>query len=163
MIFISSFISNSIYSAESDSDSAYIIGTDDITHLLGIKQSSFKTGFIALKKAKKYEKKGKRKKAEKKFNKAVKFLTLANNENPFQPTILSLLGFSLNKVEDIAMAEIYYLQGLEIEPSHMILNEYLGKLYVKTKRKSMAKERLKVLKNCNCEGFGELRTLIEQQ
>ena len=134
-----------------------------IVFLLKNKQNNFKIGFKALLKAKKYQKKGKKKKAEDRFNKAVKFLTLANEDNPNQPDILNLLGFSLKKVGDFAMAEIYYLQGLDIDPNHIGINEYLGKLYIESKRINLAKERLKILETCKCEEFEELKTLIAQQ
>ena len=56
--------------------------------------------------------------------------------------------------------EKYYLQGLAIEPKHNGINEYLGELYVVTNRVNLAKERLKVLENCNCEEYGELKEII---
>jgi len=143
---------NSVYSAP-----------NDFSHMLGIKQNDFKTGFIAVKKAKKYLKKKKIKKAEKKFNKAIKYLTLANEKYPFEPAILSLLGFSLIYVGDLDMAEIYFLQGLEIEPNHIYINKDLGELYIKTKRINMANEQLKILETCKCKEFEELKALIEQQ
>ena len=59
------------------------------------------------------------------------------------------------------MAEIYYKQGLEIDPNHNGINEYLGELYVQTDRSDLAKERLKVLENCNCEEFNELKQVID--
>ena len=59
------------------------------------------------------------------------------------------------------MAEIYYLEGLNIDPNHNGINEYLGELYVQTNRMDLAKERLAVLKNCNCEEFQELKEIIE--
>ena len=59
------------------------------------------------------------------------------------------------------MAEIYYLQGLDINPNHISINEYLGELYVQTNRISMAKDRLKILENCNCEEFEELSNAIK--
>ena len=58
---------------------------------------------------------------------------------------------------------IFYLQGLEIEPSHVGINEDLGELYIKTNRISLAEERLKVLETCKCQEFKDLKTLIEQQ
>ena len=58
-------------------------------------------------------------------------------------------------------AEIYYILGLEINPNHLGINEYLGELYVVTNRMSLAKERLEVLKNCNCEEFQELKEIID--
>ena len=133
------------------------------THMLGVKQSDFKTGFIAVKKAKNYLKKGKIKKAKEKFNKAIKYLTLANEEYSYEPAILGLLGFSLINVGDFDMAEIYFLQGLEIEPKHIYINKDLGELYFKTKRINMAKEQLKILETCKCKEFEELKALFEQQ
>ena len=41
--------------------------------------------------------------------------------------------------------EKYYLLGLEINPNHVGINEYLGELYVATNRLDLAKERLKIL------------------
>ena len=51
--------------------------------------------------------------------------------------------------------------GLKIEPYHKGINEYLGELYVVTNRMDLAKERLNVLKNCNCEEYEELKEIIE--
>ena len=59
------------------------------------------------------------------------------------------------------MAEIYYLEGLNLDPNHKGINEYLGELYVQTKRIELAKERLSVLKGCNCEEYNELKEIIE--
>ena len=160
LILFSLICYNSVYSASTKVGKG---GREDISHLLGIKQSDFKTGFIAIKKAKKYIKKAKIKKAKIQFNKAIKYLTQANNANPYEPAILELLGFSLKNVGDFDMAEIYFLQGLEVEPNHIYINEHLGELYVVTKRLNMAKDRLKILETCQCEEFVELKTLIEQQ
>ena len=49
------------------------------------------------------------------------------------------------------------MQGLEIEPNHNGINEYLGELYVVTNRMDMAKERLNVLKSCNCEEYNRTK------
>ena len=61
------------------------------------------------------------------------------------------------------MAEVYYSQGLEIDPNHVGINEYLGELYVETNRIDLAKQRLEILKNCNCEEYRELKELIENK
>ena len=50
---------------------------------------------------------------------------------------------------------------MEIDPTHIGINEYLGELYVATQRIDLAKERLEVLKNCNCEEFQELKEIID--
>ena len=115
-----------------------------------------------IKKAKKLEKKGKIKKAEKYYRKAIKYLLKANAENPANPDTLNYLGFTHRKVGNFEDAEIYYLVGLEIAPSHKGINEYLGELYVNTNRIEKAKERLKVLEGCNCEEYEELQTAITQ-
>ena len=85
----------------------------------------------------------------------------SNKENPDQPDTLNYLGFSYRKVGDYTMAEIYYLEGLNLDPNHKGINEYLGELYVQTKRIELAKERLSVLKGCNCEEYNELKEIIE--
>ena len=85
----------------------------------------------------------------------------SNKEKPNQPDTLNYLGFAYRKVGDFKMAEIYYLQGLDIDPGHKGINEYLGELYVQTDRIDLAKERLQVLKNCNCEEYQELKEVIE--
>ena len=59
------------------------------------------------------------------------------------------------------MAEIYYLEGLNLDPNHKGINEYLGELYVQTNRIDLAKERLDILKNCNCKEYIELKEIIE--
>ena len=52
--------------------------------------------------------------------------------------------------------------GLKIKPDHNGINEYLGELYVKTGRMGLAKERLEILKNCNCEEYNELKEVIDK-
>ena len=51
--------------------------------------------------------------------------------------------------------------GLKINPNHTGINEYLGELYIATNRIDLARERLKVLENCNCEEYAELKDIIE--
>ena len=51
---------------------------------------------------------------------------------------------------------------MELKPKHEGINEYLGELYVQTGRIELAKERLEVLKGCNCEEYDELKELIEK-
>ena len=61
------------------------------------------------------------------------------------------------------MAEIYYLMGLEINPKHVGLNQYLGNLYVSTNKIDLALERLKILKDCNCEEYSNLKMIIDNK
>ena len=73
---------------------------------------------------------------------------------------MNYLGFTTRKLGDYENGEKYYLQGLSIEPKHKGINEYLGELYVATNRINLAKKRLEVLKDCNCEEFEELKEII---
>ena len=110
--------------------------------------------------AKKYEKKDKNKKANDKYKKALKLLIKSNIAKPNNADTLNYLGFTTRKLGDFAKGEEYYLQGLAIEPNHKGINEYLGELYVVTNRINLAKERLEVLKDCNCEEYTELKEII---
>jgi tetratricopeptide (TPR) repeat protein len=114
-----------------------------------------------IKSAKKYEKKGKTEKAQKKYAKAQKLLLKSNDKKPLQADTLNYLGFTTRKLGDFKGGEKFYLQGLQIEPYHNGINEYLGELYVVTNRMDMAKERLEVLKTCNCEEYDELKEIID--
>ena len=111
--------------------------------------------------AKKYEKKGKTEKAKKRYTKAQKLLLKSNEKKPLQADTLNYLGFTTRKLGDYEGGEEFYLQGLQIEPNHNGINEYLGELYVATNRMDMAKERLEVLKTCNCEEYDELKEIID--
>ena len=78
------------------------------------------------------------------------------------PDILNYLGFTLRKTGKFQEAEKFYLAGLKINPNHNGINEYLGELYVKTGRIGLAKERLEILKKCNCEEYAELKEVIDK-
>ena len=110
--------------------------------------------------AKKLEKKNKIDRATKLYSKALIKLEKAYKNDKNNPDILNYLGFTLRKTGKLEEAEKYYLAGLKIKPDHNGINEYLGELYVKTGRLDLAKERLAVLKNCNCEEYSELKEII---
>ena len=137
---------------------SYSAGTDP-------KPAKVKTDYSkavdAIKFAKKYEKKGKLEKAKKRYEKAQKLLIKSNKKKPLQADTLNYLGFTTRKLGDFKNGEKYYLLGLEIDPKHIGINEYLGELYVVTNRIDLAKERLKVLENCKCEEYNELKEIIE--
>ena len=139
------FISNS-YSAASSSSNT---------------KSNYDNAANLIKAAKKYETKGKDKKAKKRYERALKFLIKSNEEKPNQADTLNYLGFATRKLGDYKKGEEYYLLGLKIDPNHKGINEYLGELYVATNRINLAKERLNVLKSCNCEEYEELKEIIE--
>ena len=112
-------------------------------------------------KAKKFEKKNKTDKAQKHYKKAIGYLLKHNKKFPADPNTLNYLGFTHRKVGDYENAEIYYSMGLELDPKHVGINEYMGELFVVTNRLDKAKERLAVLKDCNCKEYDELRLVIE--
>jgi tetratricopeptide (TPR) repeat protein len=114
----------------------------------------------SIKWAKKYEKKGKIEKANKRYQKAQELLIESNKKKPLQADTLNYLGFTTRKLGDYENGEKYYLLGLEIDPNHVGINEYLGELYVVTNRIDLAKERLKILENCNCKEYKDLKQII---
>ena len=128
----------------------------------GVKAATkFDIGVKWVSKAKKFEKKKKQAKAENAYKKAISNLLKANKENPSNPDILNLLGFSHRKIGDYDSAEIYYSLGLEIDPKHVGINEYMGELFVATNRMDEARKRLAVLESCNCKEYNELKQVID--
>ena len=147
-IFIFGFANYSLSASSSSNGSSKI-------------KSDYEKAVSLIKSAKKYDKKGKPDKAEKRYKKALKLLLVSNKKKPNNPDTLNYLGFTSRKLGDFEKGEIYYLEGLAIEPNHVGINEYLGELYVVTNRIELAKERLNVLINCNCEEYNELKEIIE--
>ena len=147
-IFIFGFANYSLSASSSSNGSSKI-------------KSDYEKAVSLIKSAKKYDKKGKSDKAEKRYKKAFKLLLVSNKKKPNNPDILNYLGFTSRKLGEFEKGENYYLEGLAIEPNHVGINEYLGELYVVTNRIELAKERLNVLSNCNCEEYNELKEIIE--
>ena len=147
-IFIFGFANYSLSASSSSNGSSKI-------------KSDYEKAVSLIKSAKKYDKKGKSDKAEKRYKKAFKLLLVSNKKKPNNPDILNYLGFTSRKLGEFEKGENYYLEGLAIEPNHDGINEYLGELYVVTNRIELAKERLNVLTNCNCEEYNELKEIIE--
>jgi len=143
-------LTNNSFSAGSSSD-------NDSTP----KMSNYTKAKNLIKAAKKYEKKGKVEKAQKRYAKAQKLLLKSNKKKPLQADTLNYLGFTTRKLGDYEKGEEFYLQGLQIEPNHSGINEYLGELYIATNRMDLAKERLNVLKSCNCKEYNQLKEIIE--
>ena len=146
IIIFSISIIGSSYGAASSSDSG---------------SSNYDKGASLIKKAKKLERKDKIEKANKRYEKAFEYLIKSNKETPNQPDTLNYLGYASRKLGNFEVAEKYYLEGLKIKPDHKGINEYLGELYIKTNRIDLAKQRLEVLKACNCEEYDELKELID--
>ena len=102
-----------------------------------------------VKRAGKLEKKDKGEKAKKLYSQAFKKLNKAYKTDKKNPDILNYMGFTSRKTGNFKEAENYYLAGLDLDPKHNGINEYLGELYVQTNRIDKANERLAVLKNCD--------------
>ena len=143
-------LTNNSFSAGTSSDSGS-----------SAKVSNYSKAKNLIETAKKLEKKGKTEEAQKQYTKAKELLIKSNKKKPLQADTLNYLGFTTRKLGDYEGGEKFYLQGLQIEPNHNGINEYLGELYVATNRMDMAKERLEVLKTCNCEEYEELKEIID--
>ena len=146
--FLISLISNGYSAGSSESSSS------------SDKKTNYQKAVSYIKSAKKHEKEGKLKKANKKYEKAQKLLIKSNDKLPNKPDTLNYLGFTTRKLGDFKLGEKYYLQGLAIDPNHVGINEYLGELYVVTKRHNLAIERLEVLSSCNCKEYEQLKAVI---
>ena len=125
------------------------------------KASMYDEGIKLVKRAGKLEKKEKSDKAQKLYSQAFKKFEKALSNDKNNPDIFNYLGFTSRKSGNFSEAEDYYLKGLNIDPQHKGINEYLGELYVQTNRIDKAKERLEVLRGCNCDEFGELDLIIK--
>ena len=143
-------LTNNLFSAGTSSDNDSSPKVSDYTKAKNL-----------VKAAKKYEKKGKIEKAQKRYAKAQKLLLKSNKKKPLQADTLNYLGFTTRKLGDYEKGEEFYLQGLQIEPNHNGINEYLGELYIVTNRMDLAKERLEVLKSCDCKEYKQLKEIIE--
>ena len=139
------------------STNLYSAGTESTSKV----KSSYDKAVTIIKAAKKYEKKGKLEKAKKRYEKAQALLIKSNMKKPLQADTLNYLGVTTRKLGDYTGGEKYYLQGLALEPNHIGINEYLGELYVVTNRIDLAKERLNILRSCNCEEYDELKEIID--
>ena len=149
ILFFALFLSTNLMAAGSDSssDTSKVSLYDDAVKLV--------------KRAGKLEKKEKLDKAKKLYAQAFKKLEKAHKTDKKNPDILNYMGFTTRKVGNFEQAEKFYLEGLKIKPNHNGINEYLGELYVVTNRFDLAKERLNILKSCNCEEYEELKEIIE--
>ena len=150
LLFVLS-LNNQVFSAGSDSSSS----SDSST------TSFYDQAVKLVKKAGKLEKKEKNEKAKKLYSQAFKKLNKAYKSDKKNPDILNYMGFTSRKTGNFKEAENYYLTGLDLNPKHNGINEYLGELYVQTNRIDKANERLAVLKNCDCEEYQDLELIIK--
>jgi len=160
ILFISIITSSFSFAAEKNETFDGTGGREDFSYL-NAKNSNFKKGNDALKQALKLKEKNKIEKSNKRLDKAISYFVLAYNESPDNFEVLNLLGFSYNLAGDMIMSEIYYSEALNINPKNNLINQRLGELYFKTKRTTLAKEKLRILSNCNCEEYSVLKMIID--
>ena len=154
------FFTGKIFSAEKKEQDVGTGGRDDLSYL-NAKNSNFKKGKDALAQANKLLKKKKLKKSDKRLNDAIQYFVLANKEFPNNAKILDYLGAVYYKAGDLIMSEIYYQEGLMIDPKNNSINQGLGELYFKTNRIDLAKEKLNILSSCNCKEYFNLKNIIK--
>ena len=159
-LFFTLFLTTSTFSAGSGGSGGSGGSSDGDGGGFSKTKTQYDMAVSHIKAAKKFEKKDKLKKAKKRYEKAQKLLLKSNKKFPNKADTLNYLGFTTRKLGDYENGEKYYLEGLAIDPNHIGINEYLGELYVVTNRINLAKERLEVLKSCNCEEYQDLKDII---
>ena len=153
LLFVLS-LNNQVFSAGGDSGGSSSSSGSSATTL-------YDQAVKLIKRAGKLEKKDKDEKAKKLYAQAFKKLNKAYKTDKKNPDILNYMGFTSRKTGNFKEAENYYLTGLDLNPKHNGINEYLGELYVQTNRIDKANERLTVLKNCDCEEYQDLELIIK--
>ena len=103
-----------------------------------------------------------------KFDKSLKLLKKISKRNDLgemKADIYNLLGFSYRKSDnpDLNKAFESYEIALEANPKHAGAHEYLGELYLKMGKKSMAEEmlaKLEVIAGSNSDEYKKLKKAI---
>lgn len=111
------------------STSSFTAGTDSSTEV--VKPSSYQDMLKLIK--------------NEKYSEAIKGLEKILEQNKYKqdPDILTHYAFALRKTKNFPKAEEYYLKALSIDPKHRGALEYIGELYVDTKRLELANATLK--------------------
>jgi tetratricopeptide (TPR) repeat protein len=98
------------------------------------------------------------------YKTAADLLQKVLTRQPDNPDVLNLMGFSERKMGEASTALTYYKKALDLQPTHIGANEYLGELYLELKQPDMAEQRLAVLQQVcgSCEEYTELKEKIEK-
>ena len=98
------------------------------------------------------------------YKTAAELLQKVLTRQPDNPDVLNLMGFSERKMGESSTALMYYKKALDLQPTHIGANEYLGELYLELKQPDMAEQRLAVLQQVcgSCEEYTELKEKIEK-
>ena len=98
------------------------------------------------------------------FDAAIDRLHDALDDDPDNPDIMSLLGFSYRKTRNYEDALTFYQWALRAEPEHRGANEYLGELYLETDQFDKAMQQLEILDDLctfNCKEYSTLKKAID--
>jgi tetratricopeptide (TPR) repeat protein len=79
------------------------------------------------------------------FRAAIPLLSAIVQRDPRNADALNLMGYSLRKTGQFALALQYYNSALAIAPQNLGANEYLGELYVQMGQIEKARQQLAVL------------------
>ena len=99
-----------------------------------------------------------------KYESAIDRLHNVLDEDPDNPDIMSLLGFSYRKTQNYENALTMYQWALKVEPRHRGANEYLGELYLETDQFDKAMQQLEKLDSLctfNCKEYSTLKKAID--
>jgi thioredoxin-like negative regulator of GroEL len=98
------------------------------------------------------------------YKTAADLLQKVLTRQPNNPDVLNLMGFSERKMGEASTALSYYKKALDLQPTHIGANEYLGELYLELKEPELAEQRLAVLQQVcgSCEEYTELKEKIEK-
>jgi hypothetical protein len=98
------------------------------------------------------------------YKTAADLLQKVLTRQPENPDVLNLMGFSERKMGEASTALMYYKKALDLQPTHIGANEYLGELYLELKEPDLAEQRLAVLQQVcgSCEEYTELKEKIEK-
>ena len=96
---------------------------------------------------------------------AIEQLNVELSNDPGNPDILSLLGFSYRKVLNFEDALMFFQSALRVEPEHRAANKYLGEFYLETDQFDKAQTQLGLLDSLSLftsSEYAQLKKSIEQ-
>jgi Flp pilus assembly protein TadD len=106
--------------------------------------------------------------AAKDWNKALSELNTAAREEPRNPDVQTLLGYSWRKRAnpDLPKAFEHYGNALKLDPRHKGAHEYIGEAYLMDKKPAEAQKHLaeleKICGNKTCEEYADLSRAIAE-
>lgn len=97
------------------------------------------------------------------YDEAISLIDEILSAEPDNADALNLMGYAQRKAGRPEVAEIYYLQVMDLEPDHLGMLGYLGELYAETGRTTEAGANLsRLLELCgpDCEAYLSLEQAI---